>query len=203
MKDPVKIKRTLDISCALAGLVLAAPLLLAISVLILASMGPPVLFIQKRPGKFGLPFKIYKFRTMNDERGHKNEILADHHRLTTLGGLLRSSSLDELPELINVLKGDMSLVGPRPLLMQYLPRYTDEQMRRHDVKPGLTGWAQVNGRNALDWKEKFKLDIWYVDNWSVDLDLKIIAKTFYMVFCRKGISHAGEATMPEFMRQSV
>jgi len=162
-------------------------------------MGRPVLFKQMRPGLNGKPFYMYKFRTMTYERDEQGTLLSDELRLTGLGRFLRSTSLDELPELFNILKGDMSLVGPRPLLMQYLDRYTPEQARRHEVKPGITGWAQVNGRNAISWEEKFALDVWYVDNCSLWLDMKILLMTLVKVFKREGISAAGEATMPEFM----
>jgi len=162
-------------------------------------MGRPVLFKQMRPGLNAKPFYMYKFRTMTNEKDEQGNPLSDEQRLTRLGRFLRSTSLDELPELFNVLKGDMSLVGPRPLLMQYLARYTPEQARRHEVKPGITGWAQVNGRNAITWEEKFALDVWYVDNWSLWLDIKILAMTVVKVFKREGISAKGEATMPEFM----
>jgi lipopolysaccharide/colanic/teichoic acid biosynthesis glycosyltransferase len=162
-------------------------------------LGTPVLFVQQRPGLRGRPFKLLKFRTMMDGRDAQGRLLPDAERLTPFGRFLRSSSLDELPELFNVLKGDMSLVGPRPLLMEYLPRYTPEQARRHDVRPGITGWAQVNGRNALSWEEKFKLDVWYVDHQSFALDLKILWMTLFRVFQRKSISAEGHATMPKFM----
>jgi len=162
-------------------------------------MGSPSLFKQTRPGLNAKPFNIYKFRTMTNARGKKGYLLPEAERLTRFGKWLRSTSLDELPELWNVLKGDMSLVGPRPLLMQYLDRYTPEQARRHEVKPGITGWAQVNGRNAITWEEKFALDVWYVDNCSFLLDLKIILLTIIKVIKRQGISADGEATMPEFM----
>ncbi len=162
-------------------------------------MGRPVLFIQMRPGLNGKPFCMYKFRTMRQPKENETMYLTDSERVTKLGKFLRNYSLDELPELINVLKGDMSLVGPRPLLMQYLDRYAPEQARRHEVKPGITGWAQVNGRNAITWEKKFALDVWYVDNWSLWLDIKILAITVVKVFKREGISAAGEATMPEFM----
>lgn len=164
-------------------------------------MGPPVFFRQVRPGKDGKPFRIIKFRTMLDICSKDGRALPDKDRLTPLGKFMRSTSLDELPELLNVLKGDMSIVGPRPLLMQYLDRYTPEQSRRHEVKPGLTGWAQVNGRNAITWEDKFKLDVWYVDNWSLFLDLRIIAMTVVKVLKREGISQKGEATMAEFNPQ--
>jgi lipopolysaccharide/colanic/teichoic acid biosynthesis glycosyltransferase len=158
-----------------------------------------VIFGQLRPGPGGKPFTPYKFRTMTDGRDASGRLLPDVERLTSFGRFLRASSLDELPELINVLKGEMSVFGPRPLLMQYLDRYTPEQARRHEVKPGITGWAQVNGRNAISWEEKFRLDVWYVDNWSLGLDLRIIWMTVLKVFRREGISAVGEATMPEFM----
>jgi len=158
-----------------------------------------VLFGQKRPGLHGQPFRIFKFRTMTDARAADGSPLPDEQRLTRLGRFLRASSLDELPELFNVLRGEMSLVGPRPLLMQYLERYSPEQSRRHDVLPGITGWVQVNGRNALTWEDKFRLDVWYVDHWSFWLDLKILFLTFSKVFKREGISQPGHATMEEFM----
>lgn len=191
-------KRTLDLAIALPAIILLAPFLILIAVMIRISMGSPVLFRQLRPGLNGKPFTIHKFRTMRGLRGKSGQPLPDGQRLTRLGRFLRSTSLDELPELINVIKGHMSIVGPRPLLMQYLDRYTPEQARRHAVKPGLTGWAQVNGRNAVAWEEKFKLDVWYVDNRSVWLDLKIIGLTMWKVLRREGISGAGEATMSEF-----
>jgi sugar transferase EpsL len=193
------IKRSLDIIIAGLGLLILSPLLIVISLVILIQIGRPVLFIQMRPGLNGKPFYMYKFRTMTDETDELGNLLPDEQRLTSLGRFLRSTSLDELPELFNVIKGDMSLVGPRPLLMQYLERYTPEQARRHEVKPGITGWAQINGRNAITWEEKFVLDVWYVDNWSLWLDMKILAMTLVKVFRREGISAEGEATMPEFM----
>jgi sugar transferase EpsL len=193
------IKRSLDIIIAGLGLLILSPLLIVISLVILIQIGRPVLFIQMRPGLNGKPFYMYKFRTMTNEKDEQGNPLSDEQRLTRLGRFLRSSSLDELPELFNVLKGDMSLAGPRPLLMQYLDRYTPEQARRHEVKPGITGWAQVNGRNAITWEEKFALDVWYVDNWSLWLDIQILAMTVVKVFKREGISAEGEATMPEFM----
>jgi sugar transferase EpsL len=165
-------------------------------------MGSPVFFQQRRPGLGGRPFPIYKFRTMNQARDAQGSLLPDAQRLARFGRFLRSTSLDKLPELFNVLRGDMSLVGPRPLLMEYLPRYTLEQARRHEVKPGITGWAQVNGRNAISWEQKFKLDVWYVDNCSLWLDLKILALTVIQVFQRKGISAGGHATMPVFEGQA-
>ncbi|AEG15306.1 Undecaprenyl-phosphate galactose phosphotransferase [Desulfofundulus kuznetsovii DSM 6115] len=192
-------KRLMDFIGAVVGLALLAPVMLLIALFICLNMGRPVLFRQVRPGLHGRPFVIYKFRTMKEERDSRGNLLPDELRLTRLGRFLRSTSLDELPELFNVLKGDMSLVGPRPLLMEYLERYTPEQARRHEVKPGITGWAQVNGRNAITWEEKFKLDVWYVDNWSLWLDFKILGSTFLKVLRREGISAKGYATMPEFM----
>lgn len=191
-------RRTLDMFGALMGLTLTAPLMVLIGALIWSTMGLPLLFTQYRSGLGGKAFNIYKFRTMRMLRCSDGYLLPDGQRLTTLGRILRALSLDELPELFNVLKGDMSLVGPRPLLMRYLKRYTAEQDRRHEVKPGLTGWAQVNGRNAIAWVDKFDLDVWYVDNQSLWLDLKIIAMTIKKVLLQEGISAAGEATMAEF-----
>ncbi len=175
-----------------------SPALFMIALLIKSRLGNPVLFKQDRPGLHGKPFTIYKFRTMTDARDNDGNFLPDAQRLPKLGKFLRATSLDELPELWNVIKGEMSLVGPRPLLMQYLHRYTPEQARRHEAKPGLTGWAQVNGRNAITWEEKFELDVWYVDHCSVFLDIRIILLTLLKVFRREGIAAAGEATMPEF-----
>lgn len=192
------IKRLMDFVGAVFGLLILSPVMLIIALLIRVNMGSPVLFRQERPGLQGKPFVLYKFRTMRDAFGDGDRPLPDELRLTPLGRLLRSTSLDELPELFNVLKGEMSLVGPRPLLMEYLERYTPEQARRHEVKPGITGWAQVNGRNALSWEEKFELDVWYVDNRSLWLDLKIILLTIWKVLKREGISASGHATMPEF-----
>ena len=193
------ITRVIDMIMSGLGLIILSPLLVIIFMLILIQMGRPVLFKQMRPGLNGKPFYMYKFRTMTNEKDEQGNPLSDEQRLTRLGRFLRSTSLDELPELFNVLKGDMSLVGPRPLLMQYLERYTPEQARRHEVKPGITGWAQVNGRNAITWEEKFALDVLYVDNWSLWLDIQILAMTVVKVFKREGISAKGEATMPEFM----
>lgn len=193
------VKRCIDVAVSLVGLVLLSPLLFVVAVLVRMTMGRPVLFRQVRPGLRGKPFTMYKFRTMLDTRGPDGAPLPDEQRLTRFGRFLRSTSLDELPELVNVLKGEMSLVGPRPLLMEYLDRYTPEQARRHEVKPGITGWAQVMGRNALSWEEKFKLDVWYVDHWTLWLDLKIMVMTLVKVFKREGISSAGHATMPVFM----
>ena len=192
------IKRAFDILISLAALLLLWPVLLVLAVLVRVKLGPPALFRQQRPGLHGRPFTMLKFRTMTDARDAEGNLLPDGERLSSFGRSLRSTSLDELPELINVLAGDMSLVGPRPLLMRYLDRYTPEQMRRHEVRPGITGWAQVNGRNAITWDQKFALDIWYVDHHSLRLDLRILWLTVRNVLRREGISQAGEATMEEF-----
>ncbi len=191
-------KRAMDLVGALAALVLLSPIVVVLCILVRSKLGSPVFFRQVRPGIEGRPFKMVKFRTMTDERDTDGALLPDDQRLTALGAWLRSTSLDELPELFNVLKGDMSLVGPRPLLMDYLSLYNDRQARRHEVRPGITGWAQINGRNALSWEEKFELDVFYVDNRSVWLDIKILFKTVFQVLKRDGISHSGEATMPRF-----
>ena len=193
------IKRAFDILISLAALLLLWPVLLVLAVLVRVKLGPPALFRQQRPGLHGQPFTMLKFRTMTDARDAEGNLLPDGERLSSFGRSLRSTSLDELPELINVLAGDMSLVGPRPLLMRYLDRYTPEQMRRHEVRPGITGWAQVNGRNAITWDQKFALDIWYVDHHSLRLDLRILWLTVRNVLRREGISQAGEATMEEFL----
>lgn len=191
-------KRVFDILGASIGLAILLPALFAVAILVRHQLGAPVLFRQSRPGLFGHPFKMVKFRTMRDMSDLKGSQLADAERLTKLGRRLRSSSIDELPELWNVLKGEMSLVGPRPLLMEYLPLYTSEQARRHEVRPGITGWAQVNGRNAISWEEKFALDVWYVDNRNIWLDFKIIWMTVRKVLIREGISAEGEVTMSKF-----
>jgi len=193
------LKRTFDLLVSLILLILLSPLLLVIAVLVRIKLGRPVLFSQERPGLHGKLFRLFKFRTMRDLRGPEGRLLPDDERLTKFGRFLRASSLDELPELFNVLKGEMSLVGPRPLLVAYLERYTPEQARRHEVLPGITGWAQVNGRNALSWEAKFKLDVWYVDNRSFWLDLKILFLTLWKALKREGISAPGSATAPEFM----
>jgi Sugar transferases involved in lipopolysaccharide synthesis len=185
-------------TAAFLALLLLSPLLLILMVLVRLKLGSPIFFTQVRPGLHGKPFKMIKFRTMTDACDADGNLLPDNIRLTAFGRFLRSTSLDEFPELWNVLKGDMSLVGPRPLLMEYLPRYTPEQARRHQARPGITGWAQINGRNAISWEAKFKLDVWYVDNQSFWLDLKILAQTIKKVFVREGISAEGEATMPKF-----
>jgi sugar transferase EpsL len=192
------VKRLFDISVSLISLITLSPLIFVLTMLVRIKLGSPVLFRQQRPGLYGRPFGLLKFRTMTDARATSGVLLPDAKRLTSFGRFLRAASLDELPELFNVLKGDMSLVGPRPLLMQYLDRYTPEQARRHDVRPGITGWAQVNGRNAITWEEKFKLDVWYVDNRSLWRDIKIIGMTIWKILKREGISHPGQATMEEF-----
>lgn len=191
-------KRLFDLLLSLAGLLVLAVPLLALSFLVRRKLGAPVLFRQIRPGLDGQPFMLVKFRTMTDARGPDGALLPDAQRLTNFGRFLRSSSLDELPELWNVLRGEMSLVGPRPLLMEYLPLYSSEQARRHEVRPGITGWAQVNGRNAVSWDERFRLDVWYVDHRSLWLDLKILWLTVRKVVVREGINAHGEATMPRF-----
>lgn len=195
----VLIKRPLDFLVALSALLLLYPFLIFIGIIVKLKLGSPVLFKQVRPGLYGQPFTMMKFRTMTDERDENGELLPDDKRLTSFGKFLRSTSLDELPELINVLQGDMSLVGPRPLLTRYLDRYTDEQARRHDVKPGVTGWAQINGRNAISWEDKLELDVWYVDHLSLWLDFKILVLTLTKVIKREGISQDGHVTMTEFM----
>jgi sugar transferase EpsL len=191
-------KRLFDLTVAVPSVMILSPLLILIGFLVRMKIGSPVLFRQVRPGLHGRPFTIYKFRTMTDERDEDGNLLPDRERLTRLGRFLRMTSMDELPEFFNVIKGDMSIVGPRPLLMQYLDRYTPEQARRHEVRPGITGWAQVNGRNAINWEDKFKLDVWYVDNWSVWLDVKIVLMTIKKVLFREGIKQPGQATMEEF-----
>jgi len=191
-------KRVFDLLLAAFGLLALALPLLMLTWLVRRKLGSPVFFRQIRPGLNGKPFQMLKFRTMTDERGPDGALLPDAVRLTPFGRWLRATSLDELPELWNVLKGDMSLVGPRPLLMEYLPLYTPEQARRHEVRPGITGWAQVNGRNAIGWEDKFRLDVWYVDNRSLWLDIKILWLTVKKVLLRDGISATGEATMPKF-----
>jgi len=192
-------KRLFDIALTLPGFLAISPVLIIVAILVKFRMGSPVLFLQQRPGMNGAPFNIFKFRTMNNERDEEGNLLPDQQRLKNLGRFLRSTSLDELPELLNVLKGDLSLVGPRPLLMQYLDRYTPEQARRHEAKPGVTGWAQVNGRNGLSWEEKFALDAWYVDNHSFRLDIKIIFLTILKTLKREGVNQPGQATAEEFM----
>jgi sugar transferase EpsL len=192
-------KRILDLTLTIPGLLVLLPLMGTLAVWVRVVHGKPVLFKQVRPGYRSVLFPVYKFRTMTDARDPSGNLLPDEERLTRLGSFLRATSLDELPELFNVLSGQMSLVGPRPLFKQYLERYSKEQARRHEVLPGITGWAQVNGRNALTWDEKFKLDVWYVDHWSLGLDLKILLKTIWKVIKREGISQPGYATAEEFM----
>jgi sugar transferase EpsL len=191
-------KRLFDLTATLLGLLVLSLLLIVLWIVVRIKHGPPVLFCQQRPGLHGRPFTMYKFRTMTDELDAEGNLLPDEQRLTSFGKFMRSTSLDELPALLDVLKGEMSLVGPRPLLMEYLPLYSQEQARRHEVRPGITGWAQVNGRNALSWEEKFTLDVWYVDNRSFWLDMKIIYMTVLKVLTRNGINAEGEATMPRF-----
>jgi len=191
-------KRVFDLLVTSLSLIVTLPLLIVISLLAWIFLGRPILFLQERPGYKGKPFLTYKFRTMTNRCGPDGNLLPDAERLTAFGRFLRSTSLDDLPQIWNVLRGEMSLVGPRPLLMRYLERYTPEQMRRHDVVPGLTGWAQVHGRNALDWEERFRLDVWYVDHRSFWLDIKIILMTVWKVFKREGISQPGHATAEEF-----
>jgi sugar transferase EpsL len=191
-------KKMFDIIVSFFGLLLVSPLFLLLTVLVLKKHKSPIFFLQERPGKGGDPFIFYKFRTMTNEKDINGNLLPDKDRITKFGNFLRKTSLDELPSLFNVLKGDMSLVGPRPLLMQYLPLYDDEQIRRHEVRPGITGWAQINGRNNLSWPKKFELDVWYVDNQSFWLDIKILFITLYKVIKREGISAEGEATMKPF-----
>jgi sugar transferase EpsL len=192
-------KRVVDLAVGLPVLAVAAPVIGALALAVRQNMGKPAFFRQERPGLGGEPFELIKLRTMRDARDAKGNPLPDSERLTKFGQFLRSSSLDELPTLINVVRGDMSLVGPRPLLMQYLERYSAEQRKRHDVRPGVTGWAQINGRNAIGWDEKFALDVWYVDHLSAALDFSILAKTAWAVVTRQGISADGHVTMPEFM----
>lgn len=197
------VKRIFDIACSLVGLLLLLPVILILAWMIRRKLGSPVFFRQLRPGRNGVPFEMIKFRTMRDAIDASGQPLPDSERMTPFGSFLRSSSLDELPELWNVLKGDMSLVGPRPLLMQYLPLYTAAQNRRHEVRPGVTGWAQVNGRNSLSWDEKFKLDVWYVDNRSLWLDVKILFLTVRKVLIKEGISQENNATMEPFTGSMV
>lgn len=192
-------KRVFDLVLTIPGLILISPLLGLLVILIRLRLGSPVLFRQLRPGHRGEPFINYKFRSMTDERDEAGNLLPDTDRLTHFGRILRTTSLDELPELINVVRGEMSLVGPRPLLMQYMDRYTPEQARRHEVLPGMTGWAQVSGRNVIEWEDKFRLDVWYVDHWSLWLDIKILILTFWKAIKREGISQPGHVSAEEFM----
>jgi sugar transferase EpsL len=197
------VKRTLDVVASASALFVLSPVLAGTACVVRLSLGSPVLFRQQRPGRHGIPFELIKFRTMRQPRPGEDLVSTDAVRLTRVGSFLRERSLDELPTLWNVLKGDMSLVGPRPLLVQYLERYTPEQARRHEVKPGITGWAQINGRNLLDWEKKFELDVWYVDHQSLWLDLFILARTVRQVLQREGISYGGYATMQEFLGSSA
>jgi len=192
-------KRIFDMIAVLLGSIFLSPIILLTALGVAIFLGTPIIFRQQRPGYKGQPFYIYKFRTMTDVSDSTGNLLPDSERLTRLGRFLRALSLDELPELFNILRGEMSIVGPRPLLMEYLERYSPEQMRRHDVYPGLTGWAQVNGRNAITWQDKFRYDVWYVDNWSFWLDIKIILMTLWKVLKREGISQPGQATTEYFI----
>lgn len=192
-------KRALDIVLSGVAMLVLSPVLLVTALLVRTKLGSPVLFHQDRPGRDGKIFRLYKFRSMTDERNAQGELLPDEIRLTKFGKLLRSTSLDELPELWNIFRGDMSIVGPRPLLVKYLPLYNEEQRHRHDVRPGLTGWAQVNGRNSITWEDKFRYDVWYVRNISLLLDVKIVFLTVKKVFCREGISSEDSATMEDFI----
>ena len=192
------VKRFLDLTFSILALIMLLPLLLIVSIIIYLSMGSPILFTQKRPGKNNMPFLLFKFRTMKSLNSKSASSFSDAERLTWIGKFFRKASLDELPSLWNVIKGDISLVGPRPLLMEYLPLYSKEQMRRHEVKPGITGWAQINGRNTISWEEKFELDVWYVENQSLWLDIKILLLTIWKVIKREGINQKGNATMEKF-----
>jgi len=191
-------KRLFDFTFALLALIILSPIILVTAILVRIFLGAPILFKQQRPGYKGRPFFIYKFRSMTNRLTRNGSLLSDAERLTRFGHLLRSLSLDELPELFNILRGEMSFVGPRPLLMEYLPLYSPEQARRHDVVPGLTGWAQVNGRNAIDWPTRFKMDVWYVDNWSFWLDIRIIFLTVWKVISREGVNQEGQSTVEYF-----
>ena len=192
-------KHLFDVTVAVVALVVLSPVIALVAALVRVWLGSPVFFTQVRPGRAGEPFRLMKFRTLADRRDAHGALLPDRDRMTTLGHLLRAASLDELPQLLNVLRGDMSLVGPRPLLMQYLSRYSPEQRRRHDVRPGVTGWAQINGRNALTWDEKFRRDVWYVDHVSFALDLEILIRSAWVVVRGVGVSQAGRVTADEFM----
>jgi sugar transferase EpsL len=193
------LKRVFDVAASCILLVLALPIMAVVAILVRAALGTPVLFRQQRAGQAGRSFVLFKFRTMRDVTMLSGELLPDGERLTSFGKLLRSTSLDELPGLLNVLRGDMSLVGPRPLHVRYLDRYTDLQMRRHEVQPGITGWAQINGRNLVDWESRFEMDVWYVDHWSLSLDIRILLATVARVLKRSGVSPANDVTMPEFL----
>jgi sugar transferase EpsL len=198
-KGQLRVKKLIDHTFASLLLIILSPLIGSVALLLWATMGRPLLFRQTRSGLYGQPFEIIKFRTMTDKQDSSGRALPDEMRLTPVGRFLRATSLDELPELWNVLRGELSLVGPRPFLVRYFERYSPEQARRHEVMPGITGWAQINGRNDLPWEQKFALDVWYVDNWSLDLDFRILVKTFWQVLKRDGISRSGHATAPEFM----
>jgi sugar transferase EpsL len=191
-------KRLFDLTFASIALVILSPVILVVAILVRIFIGTPILFKQQRPGYKGRPFHLYKFRSMTNRFAHDGSLLPDAERLTRFGHLLRSLSLDELPELLNIVRGEMSFVGPRPLLMEYLPLYSPEQSRRHDVVPGLTGWAQVNGRNAIDWPTRFRMDTWYVDNWSFWLDIRIILLTIWKTLSREGVNQEGQATVEYF-----
>jgi len=193
------VKAVLDRLVALSALAVFSPVILMVAIAIYIRMSSPIVFTQPRPGKNGVVFQFYKFRTMTSDRDSNGNLLSDEERLTAIGQFLRKTSLDELPQLWNVLKGDMSFVGPRPLMVEYLERYSPEQARRHDVIPGITGWAQINGRNTISWQEKFNLDVWYVDNWSLWIDLKILFLTVWKVVKTEGISQANHATVEDFM----
>lgn len=192
------LKRVFDLSFAVCVLILFSPIFIIVGILVRVNLGSPIFFTQERIGYKNKKFKMYKFRTMKDAKDKQGNLLPDNERMTRFGKILRSTSLDELPEFLNILKGEMSLVGPRPLLVEYLPLYNDEQIKRHEVLPGLTGWAQVNGRNSLSWTEKFNLDVWYVEHWSLKLDLKIFFLTIYKVLKKDGISEEGQVTMTRF-----
>lgn len=202
MKPTPIIKRVFDIVFSLIALVLLSPVFILVPIILALTQRFPIIFTQIRPGKYGSPFKLYKFRTMKESRNSAGELFADEVRITRFGNFLRSTSIDELPELINVIKGNMSIVGPRPLLMQYLERYSDEQARRNETLPGITGWAQINGRNTISWEEKFNLDVWYVDHWTFWLDVRIIFQTIWKVIKGEGVSQPGKATMEEFLGNS-
>lgn len=193
-----KIKRSFDIIFSLTVLIMLSPIFLIIAILVKIKLGGPIFFVQERIGMYNRPFKMYKFRTMRDTKDSSGNLLSDNERLTKFGKTLRSTSLDELPEFFNILRGEMSLIGPRPLLPEYLPLYSGEQIKRHNVLPGLTGWAQVNGRNSISWTEKFKLDVWYVENWSLKLDLKIFFLTIVKVIKREDINQESTVTMEAF-----
>jgi sugar transferase EpsL len=193
------LKRAIDIACSLLALIVTAPLFAAAALAVRCSLHLPPIFRQQRAGLAGKPFTVYKFRTMTDQRNSSGSLLPDAERLSPIGKLLRKTSLDELPQLINVLRGEMSLVGPRPLYLEYLPRYNAFERRRHEVRPGITGWAQIHGRNTISWQERFELDVWYVDHWSLLLDFRILAGTIGKVLRREGISRENHVTMPEFL----